>query len=160
MTSMEVVQLGISVGQSMDTGLMDLIKVEPQVDPLGIQTNDNTDVEKKAFLSEDVNLFNLNSTRIKTEPEDYSDDLTSNVTFGEIAMPNNFQFVKCEIEEELCELDRVKEKLKFEVTAEENEVLTERSCHAVSLELKRSPIDSDALKKAVEAVIASPGNKM
>ncbi|KAJ4429661.1 hypothetical protein ANN_21862 [Periplaneta americana] len=35
-----------------------------------------------------------------------------------------------------------------------------RSCHEVSLELKRSPIDPDALKKAVEAVIAPSGNKI
>ncbi|XP_069672789.1 zinc finger protein 501-like isoform X3 [Periplaneta americana] len=104
---------------------MDLIKMEPEVDPLAIQTNDNTDVEKKEFLSEGVNSLNLHSTRIKKEPEVYSCDLTSDVTFGEIAMPNNFQFVKCEIEEELCELDRVKEELKFEVTAEEDEIFTE-----------------------------------
>ncbi|XP_069702074.1 zinc transporter ZIP11 isoform X3 [Periplaneta americana] len=35
-----------------------------------------------------------------------------------------------------------------------------RSCHEISLELNRPPIDPDALKKAVEAVIAPPGNKI
>ncbi|KAJ4432333.1 hypothetical protein ANN_20952 [Periplaneta americana] len=39
-------------------------------------------------------------------------------------------------------------------------IMERSSCHEVTLELKRSPNDSDVLKKAVEAVIASPGNKI
>ncbi|KAJ4432207.1 hypothetical protein ANN_20823 [Periplaneta americana] len=35
-----------------------------------------------------------------------------------------------------------------------------RSCHELNLELRGPPIDPDALKKAVEAVIAPPGNKI
>ncbi|XP_069670338.1 zinc finger protein ZFP2-like isoform X2 [Periplaneta americana] len=60
--------------------VMDLIKMEPKVDPLAIETSNHTDVEKKVPL----------------------------------------------LEEESYELDTVKEELKLEVTAEENEEFPER----------------------------------
>ncbi|XP_069670242.1 gastrula zinc finger protein XlCGF42.1-like [Periplaneta americana] len=46
------------------------------------------------------------------------------IVFEESAVPIDFPMLKSEAEEEFCELDQVKE-VKLEVTAEENEVLTE-----------------------------------
>ncbi|XP_069670351.1 THAP domain-containing protein 3-like isoform X9 [Periplaneta americana] len=105
--------------------VMDLIKMEPKVDPLAIETSNHTDVEKKVPLLEDINLVSLCPTQIKTECEDFSSDLTSDMTFEETAVPINFQMVKCEAVEESYELDTVKEELKLEVTAEENEEFPE-----------------------------------
>ncbi|XP_069684419.1 uncharacterized protein [Periplaneta americana] len=101
--------------------VMDMIKTEPEVDPLAIQTSDNTDLEEKKPFSEEVNLLNLQSTEMKKEYVDHSYDLTSNTR-----VPINFAFVNCEPEEESCDLNTVQEELKIEVTAEQDEVLTER----------------------------------
>ncbi|XP_069669583.1 uncharacterized protein [Periplaneta americana] len=105
---------------------MDVIKMEHGSDPLGIQTSGISDIEEKKPLSEEVNLLDLNVTKIKTESIDHRYDIKSEIVFEETAVPIEFPMLKSEVEEEFCELDQVKE-VKLEVTAEENEVLTERA---------------------------------
>ncbi|XP_069669886.1 uncharacterized protein [Periplaneta americana] len=104
---------------------MDVIKNEPAVDPLAIQWSDNTDTDEKKPLSEEGNLLDLHVAGIKTERVDHSYDLTSDIKIEETAMPTNFVMTKCKTEEELCHLDTIKDELKVEVTAEENEILTD-----------------------------------
>ncbi|XP_069673289.1 uncharacterized protein [Periplaneta americana] len=99
---------------------MDVIKEEPEIDPLAIQSND----EKKP-LSEEGNLLALHLAGIKTECVDHSYDPTSETKVEQTALPNNFVTTKCKAEEELCDLDTVKDELKLEVTTEENEILTD-----------------------------------
>ncbi|XP_069697153.1 uncharacterized protein [Periplaneta americana] len=101
---------------------MDVIKMEHEVDPLAIQTSDNTDVEGKKPSSEELQLFNLHSTWIKVECEDHSCDVTSEIKLEETPLPN----MKHETEGDSYELDGVKHELKQEVTAEEDQVFTER----------------------------------
>ncbi|XP_069670245.1 uncharacterized protein [Periplaneta americana] len=103
---------------------MDVIKMEPGSDPMGIHSSGIADVEEKKPLSEEGNLLDLDVTKIKTECIDHGYDVKSEVTFEETAVPIVFPVLKSEAEEEFCELDQVKE-VKLEVTAEENEVLTE-----------------------------------
>ncbi|XP_069670236.1 uncharacterized protein [Periplaneta americana] len=104
---------------------MDVIKMEPGSDPMGIQTSGIADVEEKKPLSEEGNLLDVDVTKIKTECIDHRYDIKSEIVFEESAVPIDFPMLKSEAEEEFCELDQVKE-VKLEVTAEENEVLTER----------------------------------
>ncbi|XP_069669943.1 uncharacterized protein [Periplaneta americana] len=104
---------------------MDVIKMEPGSDPMGIQTSGIADIEEKKPLSEEGNLLDLDVTKIKTECIDHRYDMKSEIVFEESAMPIDFPMLKNEAEEEFCELDQVKE-VKLEVTAKENEVLTER----------------------------------
>ncbi|XP_069671061.1 zinc finger protein 227-like isoform X3 [Periplaneta americana] len=104
---------------------MDEIKMEPGSDPMGIQTSCIADVEEKTPLSQEGNLLDLDVTKIKTECIDHRYDVKSEMTYEEAAVPIDFPIVKNEAEEEFCELDQVKEEINLEVTAEENEVLTE-----------------------------------
>ncbi|XP_069671103.1 zinc finger protein 570-like [Periplaneta americana] len=104
---------------------MDVIKTEPEVDPLAIQTSDNTDVGEKKPLSEELNLLNLSTTHIKTECNDYSSSVSSEMKYEEILVPNNFPVVKYEDQPEFYELNIIKEEQDLEVTPEENEVLTQ-----------------------------------
>ncbi|XP_069697076.1 zinc finger protein 239-like isoform X1 [Periplaneta americana] len=104
---------------------MDVIKMESEVDPLAIQTSDNTDLEEEKSLSEDFKLFNPQSTLIKTECKDHSYDVTSEIKLEQTSVSNNFPMVKYEIEGDLCDLDKVKDELKEEVIAEEYEIFTE-----------------------------------
>ncbi|XP_069672814.1 uncharacterized protein [Periplaneta americana] len=55
-----------------NTDLMDVIKLEPGVDPLTAQTSDNTNLEEEP-LSEEANLPNLHSIQIKSECDDSYD---------------------------------------------------------------------------------------
>ncbi|XP_069669973.1 uncharacterized protein [Periplaneta americana] len=103
---------------------MDVIKMEPGSDPMGIQTSGIADIEERKLLSEELNLLDLNVKKIKTECIDHGYDVKSEMTFEETAVPIVFPVLKSEAEEEFCELDQVKE-VKLEVTAEENEVSTE-----------------------------------
>ncbi|KAJ4425880.1 hypothetical protein ANN_27506 [Periplaneta americana] len=107
------------------TVVMDVIKMEPGSDPMGIQTSGIADVEEKKPLSEEGNLLDFDVTKIKTECIDHRYDTKSEIVFEQSAVPIDFPMLKSEAEEEFCELDQVKE-VKLEVTAEENEVLTER----------------------------------
>ncbi|XP_069672881.1 uncharacterized protein [Periplaneta americana] len=66
---------------------MDVIKKEPDINPLQIQPSD---IEDKKPLSEEGNLLNLQVTRIKEECVDESYDHTSEIKFEEIILPDNF----------------------------------------------------------------------
>ncbi|KAJ4425938.1 hypothetical protein ANN_27564 [Periplaneta americana] len=105
--------------------VMDVIKMEPGSDPMGIQTSGIADIEEKNPLSEEENLLDLDVTKIKTDYIDHGYDMKSEIVFEESAVPIDFPMLKSEAGEEFCELDQVKE-VKLEVTAEENEVSTER----------------------------------
>ncbi|XP_069670262.1 uncharacterized protein [Periplaneta americana] len=104
---------------------MDMIKMEPVSDPMGVQTSGIAEIEEKKPLSEEGNLLDLDVTKIKTECIDHRYKFKSEIVFEESAVPIDFPILKSEAEEEFCELDQVKE-VKLEVTAEENEDSTER----------------------------------
>ncbi|XP_069671124.1 THAP domain-containing protein 5-like isoform X4 [Periplaneta americana] len=78
---------------------MDEIKMEPEIDPLSIETSDNTDLEEKKPFLEEGKSFDLHLNRIKEECLDQSSDFNSEINFEDIAMPNNVSVVKCETEE-------------------------------------------------------------
>ncbi|KAJ4425974.1 hypothetical protein ANN_27600 [Periplaneta americana] len=77
----------------------------------------------KVMRNEEENLLDLHVTRIKEECVDDTYDHNREIKFEEIILPNNFSLVKCEAEEEVCDLDTVKDELKLEGAAEENEIL-------------------------------------
>ncbi|XP_069670241.1 uncharacterized protein [Periplaneta americana] len=97
---------------------MDVIKMEPECDPLAIQTSGIADVEDKKPSSEEGNSLHLHVSAIKTECMDDRYEVKSE-------MPFDLPIVKSEAEEVFCGLDQVKEEVKLEVTAEENEILAE-----------------------------------
>ncbi|XP_069673339.1 uncharacterized protein [Periplaneta americana] len=113
-------QLG-DPGSRVNFAVMDVIKAEPEVDPLAVQTSGNNDLEEKKPLREEVNLLNVQLTEIKAECE------ASEIKFEDTPVPAAVPIVKCEAEEELCDLDTIKQELKLEVATEENEVFTESS---------------------------------
>ncbi|XP_069669538.1 zinc finger protein 664-like isoform X1 [Periplaneta americana] len=104
---------------------MDAIKTEPEVDPLTVQSCDDAVKEETNSSPDEGNLLDLHVTKIKEECVDDSYNHTSEIKFEEIILSNNFPIVKSEAEEELCDLDTVKDELKLEVTTEENEILTD-----------------------------------
>ncbi|XP_069669449.1 zinc finger protein 665-like [Periplaneta americana] len=111
---------------------MDVIKIEPDINPLPMQSSDTEEMKP---LSEEGKSSDLHATRIKEERVAESYDHTSEIKFEEILLPNNFPVVKCEVEEELCDVDTVKDELKLEVTAEENEILPDSSLNSEENEL-------------------------
>ncbi|XP_069669476.1 uncharacterized protein [Periplaneta americana] len=109
--------------------VMDVIKVEPNIDPLEKGRSNTTFIEDQRSLSQVVsvegNSLYLHLTEIKTECMDHSYDLKSEMTFEETPVPIDFPNVKSEAEEEVCDLGKVEKEVKLEATAEEDEVLTE-----------------------------------
>ncbi|XP_069671122.1 oocyte zinc finger protein XlCOF6-like isoform X2 [Periplaneta americana] len=87
------------VSKSAVIRAMDEIKMEPEIDPLSIETSDNTDLEEKKPFLEEGKSFDLHLNRIKEECLDQSSDFNSEINFEDIAMPNNVSVVKCETEE-------------------------------------------------------------
>ncbi|XP_069670541.1 uncharacterized protein [Periplaneta americana] len=87
---------------------MDVIKTEPDVDPLTMQTSDNTDVEVKTPLSEDGNSVDRPLTGMKTECMDDSSDVASEMNFEENPVPNSSADVKIEVQA-TAEMDGVAE---------------------------------------------------
>ncbi|XP_069669515.1 uncharacterized protein [Periplaneta americana] len=106
---------------------MDVIKSEPKFDPLAVQPCDDTVKEEENPSPDEGNLLDLHVTRIKEECVDDSyEDHNPEIKFDEIMLPNNFPIVKCEAEEDLGDLNTVKDERKLEVSAEENEILPDR----------------------------------
>ncbi|KAJ4425360.1 hypothetical protein ANN_27975 [Periplaneta americana] len=76
----------------------DMIKMEPEIDTLSIQTSDDADIEEKKPLSEEGNLLDFHVTEIKTEFIDHKCDLKSEMTYEEAAVSVDFPMLKSEAE--------------------------------------------------------------
>ncbi|KAJ4425873.1 hypothetical protein ANN_27499 [Periplaneta americana] len=76
---------------------MDVVKMEPEVDPLAIEIT-NSDMNEQKTLSQVGNVLNLQVTEIKTECMDHSYGLNSEMAFDETPVPINFPVVKSEVE--------------------------------------------------------------
>ncbi|XP_069697116.1 uncharacterized protein [Periplaneta americana] len=103
---------------------MDVIKAEPEVDPLAIEASDDTGLEEKP-LSQEGNSWNPLLTKIKTKCEDHSHDVTSGMKLEDTAVPIISPVMKYEAEEESCDVDIVKEELWMQATTQESEVMAE-----------------------------------
>ncbi|XP_069671857.1 zinc finger protein 813-like isoform X4 [Periplaneta americana] len=107
--------------------VMDVIKMEPAVDPLDLQIHDSIyEMEENEPLSEERNFLDHHVTGTKEEYEDQTSDLLSEIKFEGDPVPISFPMIKREPEEEESDLDTVNEEPSVELTAEDNEVLTER----------------------------------
>ncbi|XP_069672938.1 uncharacterized protein [Periplaneta americana] len=97
---------------------MDVIKIEPDADTLGLQPHvDTYEIGENNTLSEEV-------TGMKTECVDHSCDLTSQIKVEDTAVAISFPVVKSEVDEDLFDVDRVQQEV--EVSSKEDEVLTNR----------------------------------
>ncbi|XP_069670425.1 uncharacterized protein [Periplaneta americana] len=135
----------ISTGQVM----MDEIKMEPEVDPLGLQPDENTlEVKENTTLSEVGNLSHLQVADIKTECVDGWYDLTPEIKVEDIPEPVSFAIVKSEpestpvpyiyptikseVDEDSFHLERVQQEVKLEISSEDNEempIMLKRATH-------------------------------
>ncbi|XP_069669805.1 uncharacterized protein [Periplaneta americana] len=77
---------------------MEVIKKEPEVDPLAVHWSDNTDTDEKKPLSEDGLLLDPYVAGIKMKCEDNNCDLTSDIKVEETAVPTNFVTINCKDE--------------------------------------------------------------
>ncbi|XP_069672615.1 uncharacterized protein [Periplaneta americana] len=122
---------------------MDVIKREPEVDPLDLQPHAGAyEAEVNKSLSQEKNLSNLQVGDMKTECMDHSSDLTSRMKVENTSVAFSFAVVKCEVEdppmpinspvlkseidEDLFHLDRLQQEQKAEVSSEENQIFCER----------------------------------
>ncbi|XP_069669482.1 uncharacterized protein [Periplaneta americana] len=107
---------------------MDVIKMEPAVDPLDLQIHDSIyEMDENDLLSQQRNLSHLEMTAMKTESVDQSYDIKSEIKVEDDSPETiGFHMVKSEVEEDMFDVDKVKQEQKVEVSSEEDEVLTER----------------------------------
>ncbi|KAJ4440991.1 hypothetical protein ANN_10840 [Periplaneta americana] len=129
---------------------MDVIKMEPEVDPLAIATFDNYDSEGKNLSSEEVNLLNLQSTQIKSEHEDHSYDITSGIKYEETPVAVNLPMVKPEAEEKnLFDLHMIH--IKMECTDQTcdltSDIKVEETPFIVKSEAEAGSCDMDTLEE-------------
>ncbi|XP_069672741.1 uncharacterized protein [Periplaneta americana] len=107
---------------------MDLIKMEPGDDSLDFKRDNIYKLEENKASSEDWNLSHLEETCMKTEYVDDSYEIKSEKTVKseEVEVPTTFAFVKCEVDEDVFDVDRVQQEHKVEVSSKEDELFPER----------------------------------
>ncbi|KAJ4425884.1 hypothetical protein ANN_27510 [Periplaneta americana] len=90
----------LSIAASLNTDLVmdDLMKMEPDSDPLAIETSDNADTEEGKLLSEEGDLLDFHFVAIKTECMDHRYEVKSEMTYEEAAVSVDFPIVKTEAE--------------------------------------------------------------
>ncbi|XP_069672970.1 zinc finger protein ZFP2-like isoform X1 [Periplaneta americana] len=126
---------------------MDVVKKEPEVDPLAIQCSDNIYTDEKKPLSEEGNLSHLEVTGMKTECVDHSYVIKSEIKVEDTTpVPVSLPMVESDVDEDLFDVDRVQWEQKVEVSPEEHEVLSERIA-ATNERTASSEIDSFALEE-------------
>ncbi|XP_069684812.1 uncharacterized protein [Periplaneta americana] len=79
--------------------VMDMIKKEPEVDPLAIWSSDNIDTDEKKPLLQEGNFLDRNMIMLKEDCVDCNYDLKSEFVFKETAVPIDFSTVKNEAKE-------------------------------------------------------------
>ncbi|XP_069669875.1 zinc finger protein 695-like isoform X2 [Periplaneta americana] len=112
---------------------MDVIKKEPEVDPLCLRPQDNIyEIGGNNTLSEEWNLSHLEVAAMKTECVDQSYDIKTEIKVEDnTSVPISLPMVKSEVDQELFYLDRVQEEQKVEVSSEGDEVISESVVHNV-----------------------------
>ncbi|KAJ4425743.1 hypothetical protein ANN_27939 [Periplaneta americana] len=105
---------------------MDVVKMEPEADPLA----DNTDAEEKKPLPEEGNLFDEHTIWIKDECVDQSCDVTSEMKVEESQVAVNFHSLKCEAQEESCDVQSTLKPLRCEDCGDCFRQLDELETHA------------------------------
>ncbi|XP_069697200.1 zinc finger protein 235-like isoform X2 [Periplaneta americana] len=105
---------------------MDVIKMEPEVDPLGLKPYDYSyKIEENYTLSKEGNSSHLEVAGMKIECGEYNYGVKTEIKVeGSTPVTSSFLMVKSEVDEQWFDLDTVKEEVQLEVTAEENEVFT------------------------------------
>ncbi|XP_069671531.1 zinc finger protein 239-like [Periplaneta americana] len=127
---------------------MDVIKIEPEADLLAMQLNDCTYTEEQRPSLEEGTSSNPQGDGIKTEYEDPSYHLNSEVKIEETPLPVNFS-IKSEAED----VGTVKEEQSLEVTTEEAEFLPERSLNTDDSETR--PVSTSPEKSAWDGTVKS-----
>ncbi|XP_069670846.1 uncharacterized protein [Periplaneta americana] len=110
---------------------MDLIKLEPEDDCLDLQQDNTYKLEDNNASSKEGNLSHLDVTGMKADCVDYSYEIKSEIKVEDTSLPASFAFVKCEVDEDLFDVDRVQQEQKVEVSSEEDEVFSESSTSPV-----------------------------
>ncbi|KAJ4425421.1 hypothetical protein ANN_28036 [Periplaneta americana] len=110
--------------------VMDVIKKEPEIDLLAIQSSDNTDSSHKR-LSEEWHLSHLEVTGMKKECLNHSYAMKTEIKIEDTPVPISFPTLKTEVDEDLLDVDRVQQAQIVGVTSEEDEVLTDSIVHIV-----------------------------
>ncbi|XP_069670037.1 zinc finger protein 239-like [Periplaneta americana] len=122
---------------------MNVIKMEPEAGSLGLQSHDNIyNTEDNMALSEDRNLLDLQAMRIKM---DHNYCLTSEIKIEVSPVLIIFPTVKCDVEENSFDLDRIQQNQTLVLSLKEDEMLTESipgnveksvpsGCHGISRE--------------------------
>ncbi|KAJ4425943.1 hypothetical protein ANN_27569 [Periplaneta americana] len=107
---------------------MDLIKMEPEFDPLDLQAHDTKyEIGDNEASSEEGNLSQLEVTGMKTECMDHSYEIKSEIKVEDTPVPISFSVVKSEVDEDFVDLDRVQQEQKVQVSSEEeDEVFPDR----------------------------------
>ncbi|KAJ4425506.1 hypothetical protein ANN_27700 [Periplaneta americana] len=102
--------------------VMDVIKVEPEIDPLRLEPHDITYETEE---NKEGHLLDLQATSIKTECVNHSPDLTSEIKVEDSPLPIILNMMKCEVKENSFSADIVQQEHTLSVSLKENEVLTE-----------------------------------
>ncbi|KAJ4425990.1 hypothetical protein ANN_27616 [Periplaneta americana] len=110
--------------------VMDLIKTEPEFDPLLIQSINNADTEHTSHLSEGQIAVQCNTSNC---------DVKWEVKAEHSVEPNTFSSLKFEPEADTFDFVTVKEEAKLEVMQEESEVLTESTLKRDGLAAPEKP---------------------
>ncbi|XP_069670755.1 uncharacterized protein [Periplaneta americana] len=111
---------------------MDLIKIEYELDTLDLQAHDDTcEIEDRKASSEERSLSHLEVTAMKTECVDQSYEIKSEIKVQDTLVPATFPFVKCEVDEDLFDVDGVQQEQKVQVSSEEDKVFPESPMMAI-----------------------------
>ncbi|KAJ4425821.1 hypothetical protein ANN_27447 [Periplaneta americana] len=118
--------------------VMNGIKMEAEVDPLSLESQDNKyKIKENMALLEVGKLPYLQVVDIKTECVDHSYDFTSEIKVEDSHMvkcevedtaePVIYPVVKYEIDENLFDMDRVQQEEKVEISSNDDDILLERN---------------------------------
>ncbi|XP_069703867.1 uncharacterized protein [Periplaneta americana] len=89
--------------------IMDVIKTEPEIDPLAPENDSTGNGEEEMLQSMNGNSFVTNVQEMKKDPSDLNCNLISGIKSEENEIHNSYAVLKSEVKEESWNLEVVKE---------------------------------------------------
>ncbi|KAJ4425850.1 hypothetical protein ANN_27476 [Periplaneta americana] len=127
-----------------DSLKLDSIKMEPELDPLDLQHDNTYRLEDNKSSLEEGNLSHLEVAGMKASYVDQTYEIKSEIKVEDTPLPVSIAFVKCEIDEDL--LDVNKQEQKAEVSSEEDEMLTESVVDNVEENVSKDCVSMDRME--------------
>ncbi|XP_069672568.1 zinc finger protein OZF-like isoform X1 [Periplaneta americana] len=137
--------------------VMNVIKMEPDIDPPAKERSIERDIEEEKSLSQEWNLSHLEPMELNTECVDSSCDIKTEIKVEDTTpVPISFPILKTEVDKDVFHLNRIQQERKVGVSSEEDEVFSDSIIDNVEKNVLQESVSIYLEDKSTQSVTNRP----